>query len=88
MPRETVPIEQINALIQAEMQKSTECAGVQAYSAYWHEPDADGCNWDINTRQGDSKDVDSCRDSIQESVRALRAQYNIPEPTQAPPEFG
>jgi hypothetical protein len=87
MERKIVSIEQINALIAAEMEKHEECVGVKLLSIYAHEPDAEGCNWDASTWSGDRTDVSSCRNCVLEAVRALRAQYNIPDPTQAPPDF-
>ncbi|KRB84810.1 hypothetical protein [Noviherbaspirillum sp. Root189] len=87
MTRQIVSIEQINALIAAEMEKHEECRDVKIASAYVHEPDADGCNWDLNSWSDDRDDVRVCRDRILDAVRGLRAKYNAPDPVQAPPDF-
>jgi hypothetical protein len=87
MERKILSIEQINALIAAEMEKHEECAGKKVYSVYAHKPDAEGCNWDINTGSGAPEDPGICRDRVLEAARSLRAQYNVPDPTQAPTDF-
>lgn len=87
MAHQVVSIEQINALITAEMDKHEECRGVKIASAYVHEPDENGCNWDLNAWSGDRDDVRACRDCILDAVRGLRSKYNAPDPMQAPPDF-
>ncbi|HJV85958.1 MAG TPA: hypothetical protein VJ698_10820 [Noviherbaspirillum sp.] len=80
MSRIVMSIEEINHLIREEMRKHEKCARVSLKTIYWHEPDASGCNWDANMFEGDATDPLECRKQIIDTVRDLRARYNIPNP--------
>lgn len=80
MSRITLSIDEINTMIRAEMRKHEECGKVSLNSVYWHEPDATGCNWDVDMGDGDVNDALACRAKIIEAVRDFRSRYTILRP--------
>lgn len=77
MSRITLSIEEMNAMIRAEMRKHEECGRVSLRSVYLQEPDSTGCNWDVDMWEGEVADTTVCRERIIDAVRDFRARYNV-----------
>lgn len=54
-----------------------DCRDTYVGGVVWHEADADGCNWNVSTANGD--DVPACMECLRPFAVHLRQTYNIPD---------
>lgn len=73
--------EELHGLILELVRRNPDFNGVEPHKPYWHEPDANNCNWDLSSWSGSELLVSEAADSIRDEVRALRNKYDIAEPT-------
>lgn len=69
----------LDTLIRAKVANVRECAGVEPMPVAWKSRDADGCNWSIPGWAGEAKAVNRCVGEMQQYLRFLRTQFNIPD---------
>ncbi len=72
--------EELHELILGLVRQNPDFNEIEPHKPYWHEPDADGCNWDLTSWSGSGLLVSEAAHSIQDEMRALRMKYDISEP--------
>lgn len=78
MKKQVVSAEDLTRLITQEMEKHKACEGTLRAEVFWHE-EHEGCNWDVDILGGSNREAEACDDCIDDAVRALRANYNLPK---------
>lgn len=73
--RQTKTLNDLRAMIEAEVRKYPDFAEVTPSSPYIHEPDESGCNWDLEHWSGPAELVVVCREAITPAVWQMRAAY-------------
>ncbi|WP_175625594.1 MULTISPECIES: hypothetical protein [Oxalobacteraceae] len=77
-PKLIRPIEQLMNLIDITARRCPGCLGATFTNIQWHEPDGNGCNWNI--QYVNAPDVPECMSTVWPVVEQLRHNYNIPDP--------
>jgi hypothetical protein len=73
--RKNKTLEQLREMIEAEVRKYPDYVEVTPSRPYIHEPDEDGCNWDLTNWNGPAELVVLCKATITPAVRQMRAAY-------------
>lgn len=68
--------DEISKLVRAAVQLSTACGRTEFAAPYWHSPDSNGCNWDLNFAQGEMQPA--CIEQVGPVIGRIRETYNIP----------
>jgi hypothetical protein len=74
-PQKTV--EELHEIIVGLVRANTMFNDVTPHKPYWHEPDKDGCNWDLSMWAGPALLVEDAAEFIRNDVLALRMKYDI-----------
>ncbi len=69
----------LDTLIRAKLSNLNGCAAIEPLPVVWRETDAQGCNWRVPGWAGDGDAVKRCTGMIQDYIRFLQDQFNIPE---------
>jgi len=73
-------LDEIRSLIIDEVRRYPEFRDVTPQHPYWHEPDTDGCNWDLSIWQGPVEMVQRAKVAVTPAVQELRRKYRAPTP--------
>lgn len=79
MPRAIIGKPVLDTLIRAKVANVRDCAGVEPMPVAWKDRDPDGCNWTIPGWAGEVNTVGRCVEEMQQYLRFLRSQFNIPD---------
>lgn len=80
MLKEVKTLAELRALIESEVRKNPGFNDVVPLSAYWHERDADGCNWNVSHWSGPAHVVTAASNTIRPRATELRLKYDAPAP--------
>jgi hypothetical protein len=75
--RRSLPLESLRALIDRSLLAHTQCEGVHIRRIFLTEPDATGCNWQIEWPFFRPATVDPCRSQLRALIGRLRARFNV-----------
>ena len=80
MPRELKTDQELLEIVTKALEANADTTGWCPTGIQEHAEDSEGCNWNINYLQGDSKDAD-VKDIVMPAAEAiineLRKQYNL-----------
>ena len=71
--------EEIRQLVINELRINFDYNSITPQHPYWHERDAEGCNWDLVQWSGDKDDAINAKIYLQEFVNSLRTKFDIEE---------
>jgi len=70
-------IEELHEIIVGLVRANPEFNNVTPHKPYWHEPDEDGCNWDLSSWSGSEILVLEAADFIRADLIELRTRYDL-----------
>lgn len=80
MAKEVKSLDELRDMVEALVRKNPEYAEVRPLSAYWHERDKDGCNWNVSHWRGPDVLVSAAANAIGADAQKLRLTYDAPTP--------
>lgn len=75
--RRSLPLESLRALVDRSLLAHTQCEGIRIRRIFVIEPDATGCNWQIEWPFFRPATVDPCRSQLRTLIERLRARFNV-----------
>ncbi len=75
--RRVVTLESLRRLVNHELGMHTECFAIHIRRIVVTEPDASGCNWQVEWPVVHAAHVEPCRSQLRELVDQLRERYNV-----------
>ena len=75
--RRSLPLESLRALVDRSLLAHTQCEGIHIRRIFVTEPDATGCNWQIEWPFFRPATVDPCRSQLRTLIQRLRARFNV-----------
>jgi hypothetical protein len=75
--RRTLALESLRMLVNIEISGHTECYGVHVRRIIVTEPDASGCNWQVEWPVVRAANMEPCHSQLQVVVDQLRERYNV-----------
>lgn len=73
--KETRSLEQLRGMVEAEVRKHSTFNEVTPLTPHIHEPDQDGCNWDLEFWSGPKELVVAAKDAVTPAVRLMREKF-------------
>jgi hypothetical protein len=67
----------LRALVNRSVGVQTQCEGVHIRRIIVTEPDARGCNWQIEWPLFRPANIDPCRSQLRELIERLRMRFNV-----------
>ena len=75
--RHLLTLESLRVLLNIEISVHTECHGVQIRRAFVTEPDALGCNWQVELPTVHGAFAEPCRSQLRAVIEQIRERYNV-----------
>jgi len=75
--RRVLALESLRMLVNYELGMHTECFAIHIRRIVVTEPDATGCNWQVEWPTVRTADIEPCRTQLREVVGQLRERYNV-----------
>jgi hypothetical protein len=75
--RRVMALEALRMLVNHELGMHTECFAIHIRRIVVTEPDATGCNWQVEWPIVRAADIEPCRSQLRELVDQLRERYNV-----------
>jgi hypothetical protein len=75
--RHLLTLESLRVLVNIELSVYTECHGVQVRRIFKTEPDASGCNWQLEWPTVHASLMEPCRSQLRAMIEQIRERYNI-----------
>lgn len=77
--RQLLTVESLRILVNIELSVHTECHGVQIRRIIVIEPDASGCNWQVEWPILRAALAEPCRSQLHAMIEELRERYSVVE---------
>lgn len=75
--RRALPLEELRTLVNRSIGAHTPCEGVHIRRIVVTEPDATGCNWQIEWPLFRPANIDPCRSQLHTLIERLRLRFNV-----------
>jgi hypothetical protein len=75
--RQLLTLESLRVLVNIEICVYTECHGVQVRRIFVTEPDAFGCNWQIEWPIVHAAMAEPCRTQLRTVIEQIQERYNV-----------
>jgi hypothetical protein len=75
--KRALALESLRMLVNIELNAHTECYGVHIRRIIVTEPDASGCNWQVEWPVARPANLEPCRSQLRAVVDQLRERYNV-----------
>jgi len=75
--RRALALEELRALVNRSIGVHAQCEGVHVRRIVVTEPDATGCNWQIEWPLFRPANIDPCRSQLHTLIERLRTRFNV-----------
>ena len=75
--RRLLMLEPLRVLINIEINVRTECRGLTIRRIFVTEPDASGCNWQVDWPTVHAAIAEPCRAQLRAVIEEIRERYNV-----------
>ena len=75
--RHALTLESLRVLVNIELRVHTECHGVLIRRIVVTEPDASGCNWQVEWPPFRAALTEPCRAQLRALIEQIRERYNV-----------
>jgi hypothetical protein len=75
--RRALALDELRALVNRSIGAHTQCEGIHIRRIVVTEPDATGCNWQIEWPLFRPANIDPCRSQLHTLIERLRLRFNV-----------